>query len=152
MFDISFGYFLNGVLLTCHLNISFLGLNLSVFSFRPVEVLQSNREYTEDDVTDMVVNGSSPFGRSRDRPFDFPGLRNDIEAIERHFSGGLKNFFDAAEEMRNSIFGIFADLPSGEPSKRRGISIEGHSEVESSTEPNEPGSGRVDFSSLAKDV
>ncbi|XP_021886901.1 uncharacterized protein LOC110806379 [Carica papaya] len=54
---------------------------------KPVEVLQSNREYTEDDVTDMVVNGSSPFGRSRDRPFDFPGLRNDIEAIERHFSG-----------------------------------------------------------------
>ncbi|GMY18924.1 fra a 1-associated protein [Fagus crenata] len=69
----------------------------------PVEVVQSNKEYTEDDVTDEVLKGSVSFGSSELGALDFPGLRSDIEAIERSFFGGLNNFFEAAEEMKNGF-------------------------------------------------
>lgn len=56
-------------------------LMLALLSLRPVEVLQSNKECTEDDVTDQVLKGSFPLGSSEQGALDFPGLRSDIEAI-----------------------------------------------------------------------
>lgn len=74
--------------------ISFLPFTLS----RPAEVLQSNKEYTEEDITDEVLKGRSvPFSSSDGGVFDFPGLRNDIEVMERNLLGGLSRFFDTAE-------------------------------------------------------
>ncbi|KAL5739855.1 hypothetical protein ACOSP7_028750 [Xanthoceras sorbifolium] len=135
---------------------------------KPVEVLKSNTEYTEDDVTDQMVKGSYP-SQSSDVPFNFPGLRGDIESIERHFLGGINRFFEAAEEMRNSIFDAFGHdgkssswpsmrqgVPiegegqsSSSPSMRQGVPIEGKPRMEAS--PKAEGSG-IDFSGLVKDV
>ncbi|XP_023539788.1 uncharacterized protein LOC111800367 [Cucurbita pepo subsp. pepo] len=110
---------------------------------RPVEVIQSNREFTEEDVTNEVVNNRSfSSGSSEYQPFNFPGLRSDIEAIEHSLFGSMKGFFDAAEEIRNGFFGSFRDPPlfnrepSSSPSMRQ----------------NEPDSGHVDLSGLARDV
>ncbi|KAG4928512.1 hypothetical protein JHK85_054998 [Glycine max] len=65
---------------------------------KPAEVLQSNKEYTEEDITDEVLKGRSvPFSSSDGGVFDFPGLRNDIEVMERNLLGGLSRFFDTAE-------------------------------------------------------
>ncbi|KAF2289593.1 hypothetical protein GH714_037362 [Hevea brasiliensis] len=58
----------------------------------PVKVLKSNKEYTEDDVTDVVVKGSSSVGQFDNSPFGFPGLRSDIEGIEHHFLDGINRF------------------------------------------------------------
>ena len=125
--------------------------------------MQSNKEYTEDDVTDEVLKGSLSFGSSEHGALDFPGLRSDIEAIERSFLGGLNSFFQAAEEMKNGFFGAFGGpslfdgepsssppmrqgKPSSSPSMRRGIPIE------DKAFPTETESGNVDISGLAKDV
>lgn len=122
--------------------------------------MQSNKEYTEDDVTEEVLKGSVSFGSSDQGPFDFPGLRSDIEDIERNFMGGLSRFFDAAEEMRNEFFSafgiphIFDEGPSSSlPSGRREVPIEGHRQQEAF--PKADGgnsSGQVDLSGLARDV
>ncbi|KAK9986513.1 hypothetical protein SO802_031464 [Lithocarpus litseifolius] len=130
---------------------------------KPVEVVQSNKEYTEDDVTDEVRKGSLSFGSSEHGALDFPGLRSDIEAIERSFLGGLNSLFEAAEEIKNGFFGAFGGpslfdgepsssppmrrgKPSSSPSMRRGIPIE------DKAFPTETESGNVDISGLAKDV
>ncbi|XP_022765788.1 uncharacterized protein LOC111310571, partial [Durio zibethinus] len=121
---------------------------------RPVEVLQFNKEYTEDDVTEQVLKGNFSLGSDVEGPFDFPGLRSDMEAIERHFFGGVNRFFDAAEEMQNSFFDAFGDFycrgSSSPPSIRRGIPIEGHPQKEASAKPDE--SGHLDLSGFTKDV
>lgn len=127
-------------------------------SIRPTEVVQSNKEYTEDDVTDEVMKGSFSSGSSDLRPFDFPGLRDDIEAIERSFFGNLGRFFDAAEEMKNGFFNAIGSPhlhdreSSSSPSVRRGIPIEGHPQKDDSPESNNPDSGDVDLAGLARDV
>ncbi|XP_070051104.1 fra a 1-associated protein [Nicotiana tomentosiformis] len=121
---------------------------------RPSEMVESNKEYTEEDVTDQMTNGSYSIESSV--PFDFPGLRSDIENIERSFFGGLDRFFEAAEEMKNGFFGAFNiprvfddDLSS--PRERRGIPIESHPPKEGSPKSNKS-DGEVDLSGLARDV
>ncbi|XP_002524090.2 fra a 1-associated protein [Ricinus communis] len=120
----------------------------------PVEVLKSNKEYTEDDVTDLVAKGSSTLGKFDNSPFDFPGLRSDIEGLERHFLGGIGRLFEAAEQMRSSIFYTFGELykENSSPSPSRGIPIEDYSRREASPKARETESGNVDLSGLAKDV
>uniref|UniRef100_A0A2P2J5F7 Uncharacterized protein MANES_08G036200 n=2 Tax=Rhizophora mucronata TaxID=61149 RepID=A0A2P2J5F7_RHIMU len=123
---------------------------------KPAELLESNKEYTEDDVTDLVTKGSFPMGKFESGPFGLPGLRSDIEGIEHHFLGGVNRFFEAAEEMRNSIFDIFGEFhdrsSSSSPSTKRGIPIEVHPRVEDSANSRARESGDVDLSGLAKDV
>ncbi|XP_057961139.1 fra a 1-associated protein isoform X1 [Malania oleifera] len=119
---------------------------------RPTEVVQSNKEYTEDDVTGEVVKGSLSFRSSEQQPFDFPGLRSDIESIERNVFGGLDRFFEAAEEMKNGFFSVFGaphiydGISSSPPSRRQGIPIEDH------VKPNDLDRGHVDLSGLAREV
>lgn len=136
-----------------------LTLALSYFYFlfyvRPVEVVEFNKEYTEDDVTDEVVKGSLSFGTLEQGALDFPGLRSDIEGITRSFFGGLNRFFEEAEGMKNEFwnaFGaprVFDGESSSSPSMRRGIPVE----EEGHPKPVEaPESGHVDLSGLAKDV
>ncbi|GMJ13968.1 hypothetical protein like AT2G35900 [Hibiscus trionum] len=121
---------------------------------RPVEVLQSNKEYTEEDVTEQMLKGNFSSGSHVEGTFDFPGLRSDLEAIEREFFGGVNRFFDTAEEMKNGFFDAFGDFygrgSSSLPSTRRGIPIEDHPQKKASSKPNE--SGDIDLSGLAKDV
>ncbi|XAR69847.1 hypothetical protein NMG60_11001586 [Bertholletia excelsa] len=125
---------------------------------RPSEVVTSNKEYTEEDVTDQVKKGSF----TREAPdlghFDFPGLRSDIEAIERSFFGGLSRFFEAAEDMKNgfcSTFGspyLHGDDSSSSSPMRRGVPIERHVPKEAIPKPRKPESGDVDISGMAKEV
>ncbi|XVF07496.1 hypothetical protein REPUB_Repub06bG0144000 [Reevesia pubescens] len=102
---------------------------------RPVEVLQSNKEYTEDDVTEQVLKGSFSSGSQHVKgSFGFPGVRSDMEELERRFFGGVNRFFDAAEEMKNSFFDTFGDFysrgSSSPPSISRGVPIEDRSQKE----------------------
>ncbi|XP_030457973.1 fra a 1-associated protein [Syzygium oleosum] len=123
---------------------------------RPVEVVQSNKEYTEDDVTEQVLRGSFSAGSPDHGVFDFPGLQSDIDAIGRSVFGNLDRFFEAAEEMKKGFFGMF-DSPSSYDgdsswsSMRRGVPIEEPSPRGKSPGANEPDSG-LDLSGIAKDV
>ncbi|KAG4396524.1 hypothetical protein GLYMA_19G201366v4 [Glycine max] len=93
-------------------------------------MLQSNKEYTEEDITDEVLKGRSvPFSSSDGGVFDFPGLRNDIEVMER-------NLLES----------------SSVPSVRRGIPIEEYRRPETYPKSNENESGDTDFVAMAKDV
>ena len=124
-------------------------------------MLQSNKEYTEDDVTDEVLKGGSvTFGSSDRGVFDFPGLQSDIEAIERNLFGGISRFFEAAEDMKNGFFDAFSRAPhvfdekpsSSPPSMRRGIPVDEYPQREASPKFKEQESAGIDFSGLAKDV
>lgn len=133
---------------------------------KPVEVVQSNTEYTEDDVTDEMTQESA---RGFDSvPFDFPGLRGDIESIERHLFGGMNRFFEAAEDVKNGFFsavfdafgrhgefssslpsvkgGVYGGEASRSPSMGREVPIE-----EASPKPKTEGP-QIDLSDLMKDV
>ncbi|XP_065847190.1 fra a 1-associated protein-like [Euphorbia lathyris] len=107
-------------------------------------------EKTED-VTDLVGKGFSRSSELHESPFNFPGLRNDVEGIERHFLGRINRFFEAAEHMRNSLFDsldeLYKDSPSSSPSMKRGIP-----KKESFQEPSKPDSGNIDLYGLAKDI
>ncbi|MED6124209.1 hypothetical protein PIB30_056918 [Stylosanthes scabra] len=128
---------------------------------KPTEVVQSNKEYTEEDVTDEVLRGGR-FASSDRGVFNFPGLRSDIEDMERSIFGGLSHFFGAAEEMKNGLFDIFANPPppgifdgelSSSSSMRRGIPIEEHNHrQEARAKPKEKESTETDFAAMAKDV
>ena len=141
--------------------LSFISLFPSTL-VRPVEVVQSNKEYTEEDVTAQVLkggSGSAMFGSSDQSVFDFPGLRSDIEVMERNIFGGLNRFFEAAEEMKNGFFDIFVKSPSifdaessSSPSMRRGIPIEEYHRQEAYPKPKEKESTDPDFAAMAKDV
>lgn len=133
-------------------------LHLPYFFIRPVEVVVSNKEYTEDDVTDELLKRPLSFETSENGALDFPGLHNDIEAISRSFFNGLNRFFEEAEEMKNGFFNAF-DFPrvfdgesSSSRSTRRGVPIEGHRQDNSSPKPTEHDPGHVDLAGLAKDV
>lgn len=132
---------------------------------KPVEVLQSNKEYTEEDITNEVLRGgSTTFGSSNSSSdhgaFDFPGLRSDIEVMERNLFGGLGRFFEAAEEMKNGFFDVFiANAPrifdaetSSSPSMRQGIPIEEYGRQETRPKSKDVESVDTDFAALAKDV
>jgi hypothetical protein len=128
-------------------------------------VLQSNKEYTEEDITNEVLRGgSTTFGSSNSSSdhgaFDFPGLRSDIEVMERNLFGGLGRFFEASEEMKNGFFDVFiANAPrifdaetSSSPSMRQGIPIEEYGRQETRPKSKDVESVDTDFAALAKDV
>lgn len=128
------------------------------FSVRPVEVVESNKEYTEDDVTDQVLKGSLPLG-SEQGIFDFPGLRSDIDAIEQNFFEGLGHFFEAAEEMKKGFFNTFGvphvfdgESSSSPASRKRGVPFENQPQQNAFPKANDPDSGHIDLSDLARDV
>ncbi|KAK8964537.1 hypothetical protein KSP40_PGU012578 [Platanthera guangdongensis] len=81
---------------------------------RPPQVVESKTEHTEEDITNEVEQGLLPFEQNNLEPFTFPGLRSDLESIEREFTGGLSNFLDAAEKITSEVFNSF-----GIPSVRR---------------------------------
>ncbi|CAO2820229.1 unnamed protein product [Amaranthus hypochondriacus] len=119
------------------------------------EIVQSNKEYTEEDVTDEVMKASSPLSSEFMRPFELPGLRSDIEAIERGVFGGINRFFEAAEEIRNEFSRFLNDPSSFEgssSSRRREIPLEDHLSKQSKTTQHNSESGHVDISGLARDV
>ncbi|CAL1372258.1 unnamed protein product [Linum trigynum] len=126
---------------------------------KPTEVLKSNKEYTEEDVTEMMSKGSFQAG-SHDwegGPFSFPGLRSDIGELESHFQGHFDRFFQAAEEMKNSLLDAFEGFPGENsafpPFTRRNIPIEGRPEEKRSHyNQEEVKNGDVDISGLAKEV
>lgn len=78
---------------------------------RPAEVVESKTEYTEDDVSDEVKQGFLPFESNDSEPFSFPGLRGDLESIEREFLGGFSSFMEATERMTKELLNSFA-IPS----------------------------------------
>ncbi|XP_010666097.3 fra a 1-associated protein [Beta vulgaris subsp. vulgaris] len=88
---------------------------------KPTEIVQSNKEYTEEDVTGELKNGSPILSANTMLPFEFPGLRSDIEAIERSVFGGISRFFGVADEMRNEFSRLLDDpsLFSGASSSSR---------------------------------
>lgn len=113
-------------------------------------MVESNKEFTEEDVTDQMVKGSFPSKSTEPELSPFPGLRSDIEAIERSLFGSINKFFEAAEEVKNDFFssvgvpGIFEkEFP---PSERRSIPIEKSPRKEALPD------GEVDLSGLARDV
>ncbi|XP_057468140.1 fra a 1-associated protein-like [Actinidia eriantha] len=124
----------------------------------PSEVVQFNKEYTEEDVSDQMKKGSFPLELSNLAPFDFFGLRSDIEAIERGLFGCLGRFFEAAEEMKNGFFSVFGSPnfydgdSSSSSSPRRGIPIESHPPKKLSPKLNNSESEHVDLSGLSRDV
>ncbi|CAH2059177.1 unnamed protein product [Thlaspi arvense] len=122
---------------------------------KPSEVVQSTTEHTEEDVTNQMVGKSALPNLFEENPLNFPGLRSDVDAIERHFFSGMKSFFEAAEEMRSSLFDIMGD--EHHSSTRRGIPIEDRLKVEEhrndeSAPRQSYSSGEIDLSGLAKDV
>ncbi|KAI7725796.1 hypothetical protein M8C21_013967 [Ambrosia artemisiifolia] len=123
---------------------------------RPPEVVESNKEYTEEDVTEQMKNSCVS---SQVTPFDFPGLRSDIEAIERNLFGNMNRFFEAAEDMKNEFLNMFGsphlydrDPKSSPPSSKQGVPIEPPSPPPSKVVKPETRDGHVDFSGLARDV
>ncbi|GAA0159770.1 hypothetical protein LIER_16475 [Lithospermum erythrorhizon] len=131
---------------------------------KPSELLQSNKEYSEEDVTDQMMKGSIPSESSDQRPFNFPGLRSDIDAIERSLFSGFNRFFEAAEDMRNEFFNVFGSPYNNDDSSssynRHGIPMEDlPAEVPKQKSFNSDASpkvyhsdGDVDISGLARDV
>ncbi|KAI3688022.1 hypothetical protein L1987_81728 [Smallanthus sonchifolius] len=133
---------------------------------RPSEVVQSNKEYTEEDVTEQMTKGSFPMQSTETTPFVFPGLRSDMEAIERDLFGNMERFFEAAEDMTKGFFGMFGSphlydgdsksafgSPSfyDEDSKSSSRSVPIESSPSKVVKPEVP-DGHVDLSGLARDV
>lgn len=118
-------------------------------------MVQSNKEYTEDDVTSEVLRGSTSPGSSENGHFDFPGLRSDIDIIGKSLFGSIDRFFQEAEDIKNGFFSsIFngpgsSDWESSSSYSRRGVPIEGYPQRET---PGEPKSGQVDVNGLAREV
>ncbi|XP_074571798.1 fra a 1-associated protein [Curcuma longa] len=76
---------------------------------RPSQVIESNTEHTEVDVTEDMNKGLISFESPSPEPFTFPGLQRDIEGIERTLFGGFRHFMEAAEEMTNEFFQSMGD-------------------------------------------
>ncbi|GAB2230166.1 hypothetical protein Drorol1_Dr00014423 [Drosera rotundifolia] len=123
---------------------------------KPTLVVKSNTEYTEDDVTQESMKGNSSHAFVQSGPFDFPGLRSDMEAIEHSLSGGISRLFEAAEEMKNGFFRVFDDdrvFCGSSSSRKREIPIDGGaSERRAVPESSNPESGHRGLSGLARDV
>ncbi|PKU60422.1 uncharacterized protein LOC110100784 [Dendrobium catenatum] len=84
---------------------------------RPAEVVESKTEHTEDDISNDVKQGFlPPFESNGSEPFSFPGLRNDLESIEREFIGGFSTFMEATEKVANEFFNSFG-VPSIQSSR-----------------------------------
>ncbi|KAI7728686.1 hypothetical protein M8C21_019057 [Ambrosia artemisiifolia] len=131
---------------------------------RPSEVVQSNKEYTEEDVTEQITKGSFPMDQKQSSPFDFPGLRSDMEAIERDLFGNMDRFFEAAEDMTKGFFGMFGSPHLYEGDSKSTFRFprvhDGDSKstskrsvpIESSPSKVVKPDGHVDLSGLARDV
>ncbi|KZV42992.1 hypothetical protein F511_42145, partial [Dorcoceras hygrometricum] len=125
---------------------------------RPSEVVESIEEYVEEDVTDKMAKGSFSLDLADPRPPSssyFPGLRGDIEAIERSFFGGIGRFFEAAEEMKNEFFNSVGlppiyDGDSSSSRKKHGIHSESHPHT--IAQPKKSSDAEIDLSGLAKEV
>lgn len=118
---------------------------------RPSEMVQSNKEYTEEDVTEQMTKHSFPFEPAEQGPSHFPGLRSDIEAIERDLFGGIDRFFQAAEEMKNEFFNSIRGphISEAPPSYKRRGNNEGRPQ---NAFPKDDSNGEVDLSGLARDI
>ncbi|KAL6575201.1 hypothetical protein OROMI_012486 [Orobanche minor] len=125
---------------------------------RPIEMIQSNTEYMEEDVTEQMVKGSSPLelAEHQHEPLYFPVLPSyNNEATEPISSLGVR-FLQAAQEMRNQFFKA-VDVPHifdnirPPPDKKCGIPTEGRSPSEAFTGKNSD-IGDDEFSGVAKDV
>ncbi|GER44818.1 Mal d 1-associated protein [Striga asiatica] len=112
---------------------------------RPSEMVQSTKEYTEEDVTEQMTKGPFPSESY------FPGLRRDIEGIEQDLFGGMSRFFEAAEDLKNEFFSSIG-VPKRPSSGERGIHVEGSPQQEALPSNDSGVDGDVDLSSLAKDV
>ncbi|KAL9271313.1 Fra a 1-associated protein-like protein [Drosera capensis] len=122
----------------------------------PTKVVTSNTEYTEDVVTQESMNGNSIHSFVQSGPFDFPGQRSDMEAIERSLSGGISRFFEAVEEMKNGFFRVFDDdhvFRGSSSSRKREIRFDGgSSELRAIPKFSNLESGHPGVSGLARDV
>lgn len=74
--------------------------------------MESKTENTEEDVTEEMKNGSLSLGFPRNEPFTFPGLRSDMEALEKGFFGSLGSVLDEAEQMTNNFIRSFGFPPA----------------------------------------
>ncbi|KAJ8754532.1 hypothetical protein K2173_005693 [Erythroxylum novogranatense] len=119
---------------------------------KPVEVIKLDKEYTEDDVTDLVVSGGQKL-KSEGGPFEFSGLRSDIEDIEHHLQRSFNHLRGLAEEMKRSVFDVFGDFYDTNPSSS-GPSCSTRREIpiEDSHKPRGRDSGGVDLTGLGRDV
>uniref|UniRef100_A0A0D9V693 Mal d 1-associated protein n=1 Tax=Leersia perrieri TaxID=77586 RepID=A0A0D9V693_9ORYZ len=85
---------------------------------RPSELVESKTENTEEDVTDEMKSGSSSLGFPTNELFAFPGLRSDIEALEKGLFGNIGSLLDEAEKMTNDFFKSFGIPPVDERDSR----------------------------------
>ncbi|KAL6508436.1 hypothetical protein OROHE_021569 [Orobanche hederae] len=120
----------------------------------PSEMVESNKEYTEEDVTDQMVKGSSRLEFGGNISSYFPGLRSDIEAIERDLFGGMNRFLEAAEDIKNEFFSSVGAQhisdKDGSSSQKRGVHTEDAPGQEAL--PKNSLDGDVDISGLAIDI
>ena len=131
--------------------------------FRPSELVESKTENTEEDVTEEMKNGSLSLGFPTNEPFAFPGLRSDIEALEKGLFGSLgsleKGLFGSlgsvlneAERMTNDFFKSFR-FPSThdrQPNPFPGQPAERH--IEEGTTKKAKEGDYSEFSSQISDV
>ncbi|KAF0919162.1 hypothetical protein E2562_028460 [Oryza meyeriana var. granulata] len=119
---------------------------------RPSELVESKTENTEEDVTDEMRSGSLSLGFPTNEPFAFPGLRSDIEALEKGFFGSIGSFLDEAERMTNDFFKSFGvpSIHERESSPFRGQPAGRH--IEEGTEKDAKQNDYAEFSSKITDV
>ena len=120
--------------------------------FRPSELVESKTENTEEDVTEEMKNGSLSLGFPTNEPFAFPGLRSDIEALEKGLFGSLGSVLNEAERMTNDFFKSFG-FPSTQdrqPSPFPGQPAERH--IEEGTTKKAKEGDYSEFSSQISDV
>ncbi|KAL5999271.1 hypothetical protein ACLOJK_040721 [Asimina triloba] len=104
---------------------------------RPVEVVESNSEYTEDDVTEDMARGSLPF-ESFPHESSLARLGSEIEAKARSmFGDSSRCFFEAAEEIKNG-FSQALGLPMEPPPFNRQRSMDGMFEEASKKKSDSP--------------
>ncbi|KAG8055249.1 hypothetical protein GUJ93_ZPchr0001g32791 [Zizania palustris] len=119
---------------------------------RPSELVESKTESTEEDVTDEMKSRSLSHGFPTNEPFAFPGLRSDIEALERGVFGSLGSFLGEAERMTNEFFKSLG-APSthdGESSPFRGQPAGRH--IEEGIAKDDKQNDYAQFSSKITDV
>lgn len=119
---------------------------------RPTVMVQSNKEYTEEDVTKEVFKGSALESADHEL-FNFPALGGDIQAIERELLGDVNRFFEAAEKLTERFFNAFGrpDMyPDSSPAKNGSLLGVFPSKEDDAKERS--CDGDVDLSGLARDV
>lgn len=100
-----------------------------------------------------MKSGSLSLGFPTNEPFAFPGLRSDIEALEKGLFGSLGSILNEAERMTNDFFKSFS-FPSThgrEPSPFPRQPAEKHIEEGTTTKKTKEGD-YSEFSSQISDV